>query len=328
MSLPGVGLSFMRTMAGMLSPAGGQAKLSILIYHRVLPVSDPMLPGDPDAATFRWHMQTTSRLFNILPLGEAASRLASGTLPARAACITFDDGYADNARVALPILRELGIPATFFVAVDYLDGGMMFNDRVLETLRRLPEGEVELAGVGLGGRELSGVVQRAAVAMEIIRAVKHLDASEREDRVQALVDLCPESLPADLMMSTDELRTLAGAGMEIGGHTRTHPILTRIPDAQAMGEIGGGREVLESILGQPVRLFAYPNGKPGQDYDARHVAMVRECGFNTAVSTAWGVSDRHRDPFQLARFTPWDKTSGRFAARLVRNLLNKKPDGV
>ncbi|MDZ7803471.1 polysaccharide deacetylase family protein [Thiohalophilus sp.] len=312
----------------MLSPAGSRARLSILIYHRVLPRPDPMLPGDPDAATFRWQMQTVARLFNVLPLSGAVERLASGSLPPRAACITFDDGYADNAEVALPILRALDLPATFFVAAGYLDGGMMFNDRVIETVRRLPEGEVDLGAVDMAPQSISSISDRIALAMQVIKQIKHLDPAERDEKVQALVELNNDTLPRDLMMRSAQLQELADAGMTIGGHTLSHPILARISDARARQEIAAGRETLESILRQPVKLFAYPNGKPGQDYAAQHVSMVRECGFDAAVSTAWGVSTRHHDPYQLARFTPWDHTPLRFGARLVRNLMQSQPQHV
>ena len=106
------GIPGLRTALAMFSPAGRRAKLSTLIYHRVLPEPDPLRTGDPDAATFRWQMGLLARHFNVLPLPEAARRLQDGTLPARAACVTFDDGYADNFTIALPILREAGIPAT------------------------------------------------------------------------------------------------------------------------------------------------------------------------------------------------------------------------
>lgn len=320
--------ALLRPLAGLLSPGGGHARLSILIYHRVLSRPDPLLPGDPDAAVFHWQMQAVARLFNVLPLAEAVARLADGTLPPRAACVTFDDGYADNAEVALPILQELGVPATFFVAAGYLDGGMMFNDQVIESLRRLPGKEVDLVDVGLGVHRIATPDERASVAMKLIRAIKHLDSSERQEKVDALKTRCPEPLPDDVMMTTAQLQQLADAGMTIGGHTLSHPILTRIPDARAREEIGGGRETLEAILKQPVRLFAYPNGKPGQDYDARHVTMVRECGFGAAASTAWGVSTGLRDPYQLARFTPWDRTPLRFATRLVLNLRQTRPEAV
>ncbi|MFP4161200.1 MAG: polysaccharide deacetylase family protein, partial [Ectothiorhodospira sp.] len=311
----------MRPLMPWLAPGGTGARLSILIYHRVLPEPDPLQPGDPDAATFRWQLQLVSEWFHVLPLAEAVQRLHNGTLPPRAACITFDDGYADNHDVALPILQEQALPATFFVATAFLNGGMMFNDRILEAIRRMPSGEVDLGDIGLGTRRIDGLDERKALIKEVIQSVKYLESGEREAKVARLAAQCPQALPDDLMMTTAQLKALAAAGMEIGGHTHTHPILARLTDDQARAEILQGKERLESILGHRVRLFAYPNGKPGSDYLPEHAAMVRECGFEAAVSTAWGVSTRETDPYQLARFTPWDDTPARFGLRLVRNLF-------
>ncbi|MBK1691684.1 carbohydrate esterase family protein [Ectothiorhodospira mobilis] len=317
----------MRPVAALLAPGGNRARLSILIYHRVLPVPDPMLPGDPDAARFRWQMETVSGLFRVLPLAEAAARLQNDTLPPRAACITFDDGYADNHDVALPILQSLGLPATFFVATGFLDGGMMFNDRIIEAIRRLSPGLQDLGFLGLGMREIPVEMEaRHALAMEAIRRVKHLPGEERAQRVAALEAQSPAPLPRDLMMTSAQVRALDAAGMEIGGHTHSHPILARLTDDQARAEILQGKETLESMLGHRIRVFAYPNGKPGKDYRREHVPMVRDCGFDAAVSTVWGVSTASRDPFQLARFTPWDITPTPFGLRLLRNLLRTTPD--
>lgn len=312
----------MRRFNDLLSPGKSQGRLSILIYHRVLDQPDPLLSGDPDQETFRWQMQVISSLFNVLPLAEAATCLRDGTLPPRAACITFDDGYADNHDLALPILKEQGLPATFFVAAGYLDGGMMFNDRVLESIRRVPPGELNLKNLGLGMCRIESLSSRKAVIKEVIQKVKYLDGAERESKVSQLVAQCKVNLPDNLMLSSATLKTLDAAGMEIGGHTHTHPILSRLADQEAMDEIVKGKERLESLLGHRIRLFAYPNGKPGSDYFPKHAAMVRECGFEAAVSTAWGVSTQDRDPFQLARFTPWDTTPLRFAVRLLRNQFS------
>ena len=317
--------TLLRPLATALAPGGPRGRLSILIYHRVLPHPDPLLEGVPDAREFRWQMQCLARLFHVLPLAEAVAQLHLGQLPPRAACITFDDGYADNAEVALPILREFRLPATFFIASGYLAGGMMFNDRVLETLRRVPAGYVKLDAVGLGTREIRDDADRQKIADAVIRAVKYLEPGKREARVAALAELATTPLPDNLMLTPAQVRELAVAGMTIGGHTRTHPILVRTPDAQARDEIGGGREELEGIVCQPVRLFAYPNGRPGRDYEARHVALVKECGFDAAVSTAPGVSTRASDLYQLPRFTPWDRTPARFALRLAHNLLRTTP---
>jgi peptidoglycan/xylan/chitin deacetylase (PgdA/CDA1 family) len=326
-SMPAL-LTTARPLLSLLAPGGDRGRLSILIYHRVLPEPDPLLPGEVDSGTFHWHLQLVKRLFTPLPLSEAVSRLREGTLPPRALCITFDDGYADNATVALPMLREAGVPATFFVATEYLGGGMMFNDRIIETVRRLPSGTHDLDELALGRHDLNGAESRVAAYTAIIRQAKYLPQEEREALSHRLAERIAEPLPADLMMQPDQVRELRGAGMDIGGHTATHPILTRLKDSEALREMRHGREVLEEILNEPITLFAYPNGKPGQDYDARHVAMAREEGFQAAVSTAWGVSGRRADFFQLPRFTPWDQTPLRFAIRLARNLLNRNPRTV
>jgi peptidoglycan/xylan/chitin deacetylase (PgdA/CDA1 family) len=109
--------------------------LSILIYHRVVPEPDPLLPDLVCSEEFDRQLGVLSRWFTVLPLSEAVARLQAGRLPARAACVTFDDGYADNYEVALPLLAARGISATFFVATSFLEGGRMWNDDVIDTAR-------------------------------------------------------------------------------------------------------------------------------------------------------------------------------------------------
>jgi peptidoglycan/xylan/chitin deacetylase (PgdA/CDA1 family) len=128
-------------------------------------------------------------------------------------------------------------------------------------------------------------------------------------------------LPIDLMMSSEKVRQLAAAGMGVGAHTITHPILAAADDAAARREIAGSKEILEGLLRQPVQLFAYPNGKPTKDYRERHVAMVKGSGFLAAFSTAPGAARATDSLFELPRFTPWDASAGRWGARLARNLV-------
>lgn len=306
---------------GLVSPAGPGAKLTTLIFHRVLPRPDPLLPDTPDVATFDWQMALVARHFNVLPLADAGRMLQQGRLPARAACITFDDGYADNFTEALPILHRHGLPATFFVATGYLDGGRMFNDTLIELVRRLPEGRCALSALGLGDVELCSTADRRALIGRLIGHFKYQPLDERREAVDALARRFALELPDDLMMSSDQLRALHRAdGVEIGGHTRNHPILTRLAAADAHDEIRSGKQDLETLLDAPIRLFAYPNGRPGKDYADEHVEMVRDCGFELAVSTAPAAASRSADPLQLPRFTPWDRTPGRFALRMLRTL--------
>ncbi|WP_018175033.1 MULTISPECIES: polysaccharide deacetylase family protein [unclassified Thioalkalivibrio] len=312
----------LRVPLSMLSPQGRRARLTILAYHRVLADPDPLRPEDPVAETFRWQMRLLAREMNPLPLDEAIERLQEGRLPARAVAVTFDDGYADNAEIALPILREEGVPATFFVATGYLNGGCMFNDMLIETVRRIPSMAVDLAPEGLGTRPLESMAQRRATIHALIGALKYRPLAERSRRAEALGARFHIMPPGDLMMTDDQVRELANAGMGIGGHTVLHPILAETDAETAQQEIAEGKAELEALVGRPVRLFAYPNGRPGKDYAPEHVEMVRASGFDAAVSTMAGAAGRDTDPLQLPRFTPWDRTPLRFGLRLARNLAS------
>lgn len=294
------------------------ARLSILIYHRVLETPDPLLPSEPDATTFDWQIALLARHFHVLPLGEAVKRLRQGRLPVRTACVTFDDGYADNERVALPILQRHGVPATFFIATGYLDGGRMWNDTVIEALRRVPGDTLDLSDAGLGVHPVGSSEERVRAIEALLTELKHLRPVERQARTDRIGALTP-NLSQDFMMSRAQARNLHSAGMEIGAHTITHPILAGLSPQEARREIEEGREQAEEVVGGPVPLFAYPNGKPGRDYHEEHVAMVRAAGFEAAVSTQWGVAGPASDCYQLPRFTPWDRTPTRFMLRLAQN---------
>lgn len=132
----------------MMAPAGKRARLSVLIFHRVLRQPDPLFPGEMYAQRFDAVCRWLAAWFNVLPLDQAVSRLKAGSLPARAACITFDDGYADNHEVAASILGRHGLSATFFIATGFLDGGRMWNDTVIESVRQAGAATLELGHVG------------------------------------------------------------------------------------------------------------------------------------------------------------------------------------
>lgn len=303
--------------------AGGRSRLSILIYHQVLPQPDPMRPDEVDAATFDWQMQLVSEGLRMMPLAEAVERLERNDLPPRAACITFDDGYADNLTIATPILKRHGLTATFFIATGFLDGGRMWNDSIIESVRTAPGMTLDLESIGLGSYAIGSPVERMQAAYAVIRAVKHRPPAERADYVASVAEHIGVALPDDLMMTSAMVRQLRDAGMRIGGHTVSHPILASTDESTARREIAEGKERIEAIIGEPVHLFAYPNGKPGADYRAEHVRIVRDCGFRAAVSTSWGTAHAASDRFQLPRFLPWDRTPARFAARLLRNRFTR-----
>ncbi len=305
------------------------SRLSILIFHCVHAVPDPLFPFEPDARRFESLMRFVAATFRVMTLGEAIGHLERHALPPRSLVITFDDGYADNAEVALPILQRLGLRATFFVSTGFLDGGRMWNDSVIECLRSSSRETIDLEGYGLGQQSLRTIDDRRNCIDLLLPRIKYLPLQDRTEAVLDLQRLCGvRELPGDLMMSSDQVRWMHRAGMELGAHTVNHPILKSLSAAEAEREIREGRNTLESILDAPVDVFAYPNGKPGQDYDSSHVGMVKKLGFRAAVSTAPGVGRVGDDLFQLPRLSPWGRSTVVWGGRLALNQANRGFDVV
>lgn len=289
-----------------------------LIFHRVVREPDPMSPSEPTAAWFESLIAMLKRRFDLIGVAEAVRRAQEGLLNGRTLSITFDDGYADNFEVALPILKQHGAPATFFVASGFLDGGRMWNDSIIETCRRLPPGRHETGDPENGPVTLDDWESRRAAASRLITAWKHLSPDQRQRRVDGFAALA-DRLPDDLMMTTEQLRRMASTpGITIGGHTVSHPILAALAPGEARDEIEGGKHALEEKLQIELDLFAYPNGKHGADYLNEHAEMVRDVGFRAAVATNWGRLTSASDVFRIPRFTPWHADLDRFCVDLAR----------
>lgn len=314
-----------RAAATVLSSGGHSSSLAILIFHRVLPEPDPMLRDEPDIRRFSALMDLIGSNFRVLLLRDAVCQLHSGALPPRAICITFDDGYANNCEVAMPVLIARGLPATVFVATGYLNGGAMFNDIVIEALRVAPEA-LDLRGLGLGQFKLSDFNSRRKVATMIIERLKYGSGTvaERLNAARNLAAACGLHRMPQLMLHDDQVVKLHRNGIEIGAHTVTHPILTRVNSANARDEIVESKRRLEHLVGAPVTSFAFPNGDPSQDYSIEHVNMVREAGFHVALTTAWGTATADADPLQLPRLAPWDQTAMRYSARIAASYRQRR----
>lgn len=310
-----------RAIGSCLAGSNGKARLLILMYHRILLSPDPLMPDIPDASTFDWQMALLAQVFRPLPLDEAVANLRAGTLPARSVCVTFDDGYADNLTVALPILRRHRVPATVFVAPGFLDGGCMWNDAVIEILRDVEVDRLDLTAQGLDVYPVRTWEQKRKVVEAILGKLKYFPQEQRDAKVRELNEMIGLPARTDLMLTSAQVRALRQAGIGIGAHTMSHPILTKTPDDVVKQELADSKAHLEALLGETVELFAYPNGNPDTDYALRHVSAVRAAGFKAAVSVSWGYADAGADCYQLPRIWPWDRTPSRFALRLWRTYL-------
>lgn len=308
-----------RTAGNLASGLRQTRKFLVLCQHRIFEQPDPLAPDVPTAGEFEALVQCLARYFRPMTLGDAMTRANDGNLPPRSVVLTFDDGYEDNLRVALPILEKHGVPATFFVATSFLQGTMMWNDRIIEAARGT--GKREHRGPWLGDDAPFNVASdqdRHRLATRIIDHIKHLAPDARLAMVEQFETDAGFRSTERLMMNPDEVRELSERGMEVGGHTMTHPILTALPDDDAFAEITGGKKALETIIDKPLVCFAYPNGKPGDDYTDVHAEMVQLAGFKAAVSTRWGCAHRNVNPYQIPRVGLFRGSDTEMALRMIR----------
>lgn len=306
-----------RLTARMAYPGGSRGRFNILMFHRVLVAADPLVPAVPDVAVFRRLMGAVRAHFNVVPLAEAVTRLRAGTLAPGSLSITFDDGYRDNLEVAAPVLRDLGLPATVFVATGFQSRPMMWNDCVIESVRRWSEAVLDLDSQGLGRHPTGSIEERRDCIAALLVRLMHRDLEERDRLVEDLCAMVGFTPTPGLMLREEDLPGLPRSGLDVGAHTVNHPILARLDAARARREMADSKSMLEDRVQQPVTLFAYPSGKPGRDYRPEHVSLAEEIGFDAAFSTVPGVASRSSDRFQIPRFAPWDHTPARFVAKLM-----------
>jgi len=313
--------NMLRVTRNLVLPFGCKDKVVILAFHRVLKETDSMISGVINEVDFDKQMEVLHKLFNVIKLSDLINKKNKGTIPDYAVCITFDDGYADNYEIALPILKKWDLPATFFISTGFLDGGIMWNDSILESVRTTNHETLDLRHIGLGIHQLTDAT-RYSVARKIILESKHLPMAMRNSVVSELRNISGTKLRSDYMMSTEQVRYLAREGMDIGAHTVNHPILSKLSVDEAMQEIIDSKNQLTELTNTNIELFAYPNGKPGEDYTAEHADIVKEAGFSAAVSTEWGYVNSDSRFYELPRMGFSDSNQFKFFYHMVRGYFN------
>ncbi len=342
------GLTKMRRVAGRIRRSFWRRSL-ILLYHRVEEVwPDPWgLAVSP--ANFREHLEVISGYGTALSLNELVESLRAGKVPRKGIVLTFDDGYADNLNIAKPLLEEIGIPATVFVATGYIGGQREFwwdaLDKVFLQPNTLPR-ELRLAirgdehqwdlgdaavytaehavldRVSKGGHGSVGVRQKTY--QDVWKLLHPLTDVERRmalDELQAWSGVDPSVRPSHRLMSREEVRKLDdGDIVEVGAHSVTHSSLGSLTRDEQVNEIRQCKSVLEDILERPVTNFAYPFGKDW-DFNQDTINAVREAGFESACSTTRTHVGREADLFQLPRVVASDVNGEQFD-RLLFDLFN------
>ena len=304
----------------MRKRVGLQKRLVILIYHRVLDEPDPLRPYDPDKALFDRQIRQITRWWHVLPLREGISRLRDGTLPARALSITFDDGYEDNLSNAIPILNDYDAAATFFVTTGYLGDTMMFNDLVIEAVRKCKDNVITLPESSQEYVVGKSVAERLNGIASVLGEMKYRNPVERHELAEGIASRYNVDTTARLMLTIDQVREMRDAGMEVGAHTERHPALGSICDAEATAEVQNSKDTLEEILQEEIHGFAYPFGKSQRDFGERDVDVVKAAKFKYALTTDWSTADAGTDVFKLPRLSLGASSWRNFATVLKGKL--------
>ena len=277
--------------------------LRILTYHRVL---DPGRADTRDPSTisatpdgFERQMRYVAKWYDVVSASDVLDAWRGRhALPRRPVLITFDDACRDFADVAWPILTRCALPATLFVPTAFPDQpqrhfwwhrlhGAFMSTRL-----------AEVADPALGVLVMSTPEARRTGLRLVQRRLKAMPHGEAMDAVERLCRRLGEAhVPRNDVLTWRELRRLAAEGVTLGAHTRTHPALTRLSADQAREEIRGSRDDLERETGETPRMFAYPFG----DCDEATARLVREEGFELAVTCRDGHNRPSADPFRLCR---------------------------
>lgn len=292
--------------AGLFAPfrLASRGKALIMMYHRFSESGEGI---STPAYRFAEQLDYLTQRYRIVTLSEIAAYFEGGKpMPSGLAALTIDDGYRDAYDIAFPILRERKLPATLFVVTDFVDRKCwLWTDKLRYLTARAESGSFEAT---MNGRALrfelgaSGRPARLRVAEQINAQLKRMTDDAKDAAIERLAAVLGVELPAlpptELSALTpDELREMDAGGVEIGSHTVTHQILTKVSGERLRYELRESRSRLETILGRQVTLLGYPNG----DHNRSVQKEAARAGYRCAVSADYGLNGERSNPLALKR---------------------------
>ncbi len=291
-----------------------QPSARILYYHRVNDDSDPFFPAI-STSLFDREMQYLSQHYRVVAMPDLIRHLEAGPAETVVA-VTFDDGYRDNYENAFPILQRLGLPATVFLTTGTMDcDEPIWFERLAQALKRTTLEQLDLE-IDIPRRFiLNTVSERLDANNRIFGLLRDLPDSERRDWLQRILHqlgVGDDSERRGKMLTWDQARYMSAKGVDFGGHTVTHPFLSRLTRENARWEASECKRRIEAELQVPVECFAYPNGRE-QDIEPWSNDVMRDAGYRAALTTIWGMNYPSTDSMHLKRGGPWEKSRALFA---------------
>lgn len=295
---------------------GGRPPLPILAYHRVVEETDINSPAFPFeelnvssfSHEFERQMEFISRRFRTITFSDLKKHVngVKGELPLNPIIITFDDGYKDNHTIAFPILKKFGLKAVFFPVTSLVGGRFMEIERLSYSVKTSAIKELDLSDAGLGRLSLRTWPDRVRAKNVLTHELRRHGEQARSRLADLLFERLGAELPpclgARMMLDWSEIREMADCGMEIGSHSASHPILSRISDERLREEVEGSRKELESRIGTEVCAFSYPAGGKIEYVGEKVKLAVKEAGYSFGISYFNGLEKiGSLDPYCLKR---------------------------
>jgi len=271
----------------------------VLMYHRF----------PRDIKPLREQCQHLRRHYQPISLRKLVDTLIEGSpLPANAVAITVDDGYRDFYLYAYPVFREFGIPSTIYLVTDFVDQKCwLWWDRIAWALQESPLDYISLNLADGVSKvfSLQTSADRLESAQSLTKCLMNLANGARLKILEGIprllqVDIPTLPPPQYQSLTWAEAKEISSNGVELGAHTETHPILSRLDDSQALAEIQGSKRKIEKEVGGQVVHFCYPNGS-AVDFTEHTVDIVKRSGFLSAVTTQRGMNDLKSNLFLLRR---------------------------
>jgi peptidoglycan/xylan/chitin deacetylase (PgdA/CDA1 family) len=287
--------------------------VSIMTYHHVAD-EDPTYrfdPGVADAspAQFKRQLELVARYGTPVTIAQLVSALDGAPLPKNAVMITFDDGYRSCHDVALPLLREVGLPATFFIPTEFVGERRLYwweriafvlsSTTVARAIISYPQRCTLEAKDPAAMRTLHDLVKDTP-QLDLERFLGELATAFRVDWDRAI----ERDHADDIVMTWDQVRALAAAGMDVESHTKSHRVLQTLGRHELRDELAGSKRELEKQIGRKVRAVAYPVGRRVAHITAIREA-VQEAGYQLGFTNASGASRIWPRPF--ANVLPTDR---------------------
>jgi len=297
----------------MRSVAPVPGRVCILTYHHIAD-DDPTYPYDPDVADatpeqFRRQMEMLVRYCNPIGIDELVRAFDGAQLPKNPVMVTFDDGYRSCHDVALPILRAVGLRATFFVATSFVQERRVYWwERIAIALSHSRSQKIRITypqPLEIAVKDKTAMV----VLSDLVKNTRELDVerfiAELYRAAGVEWDASTEAKHAEnIVMTWDQVRDLARAGMDVESHSRRHRVLQTLDAASLEDELAGSRRDLEAQLGRPIRAIAYPVGRRIAT-EQRIRNAIALAGYKIGLSNASGAARiwRGSDPFDIRRLS-------------------------